>query len=50
MGTMVGVAVAAGFVWRMRAGRLLAVRVRRGPPRIALRPGGLDVGIPRFRR
>lgn len=51
MGAVFGVAVAAGFLWRLREGRLMAVRVRRGPPRVSLRPGGrLELGIPRFRR
>jgi|GEM_PF-6930186 len=50
MGAVFGVAVAAGMLWRMRAGRFVAVRVRRGAPGVSLRRGGVEVGIPRFRR
>jgi hypothetical protein len=50
MGAMVGAAVAAGLMWRMRNGRLVAVRVRRGAPRLSLRRGAIEVGVPRLRR
>lgn len=50
MGAFVGMAVAGGFLWRLRGGRFMAVRVRRGAPRLGLRNGAVEVGIPRFRR
>lgn len=50
MGAVVGVAVAGAMLWRMRGGRFVAVRVRRGSPRLSLRDGAVEVGIPRFRR
>jgi hypothetical protein len=50
MGAVFGIAVAGGFLWRLREGRMMAVRVRRGPPRISLRSGAVELGIPRFRR
>lgn len=48
-GAALGAAAMVAMTLRARQGRFVAVRVRRGPPRLAMRRGRLDAYIPRLR-
>lgn len=48
-GAAIALAVATGVAMR-QGGRFVAVRVRRGPPRLQMRRGTVEVAIPRLKR
>lgn len=48
-GAALGAMAMVAMTLRARQGRFVAVRVRRGPPRLAMRKGHLDALIPRLR-
>jgi len=48
-GAALGAVAMVAVTLRARRGRFVAVRVRRGPPRLAMRRGRVEASFPRLR-